>query len=413
MSRPLVQVRSVDGESSTVVPLPAVFLSPIRLDVVQQVHTNMAKNARQAYGVNVNAGKNNAALSWGTGRAVSRIPRVTGSGTSRAGQGAFGNMCRGGRMFAPNKTWRRWHRKISKGQRRFATVSALAASAVPSLLFARGHRVESIAEVPLVVADDDIYTITKTRDAIALLEEIAAIDDVDRVKTSRKIRAGKGKARNRRHTQRRGPLIVYSREDSSIVQAFRNIPGIELCHVTRLNLLQLAPGGHIGRFIIWTQSAFAQLDDIFGTFTKESKQKNGWKLPQPKMTNTDLSRLFNSDEVQSALRPKVFQSTLRPRKKNPLKNFGVMVKLNPYALTQKRRAILAARATKDARQKTVHRKRAGDKFLNEVLLAPMVSADYYDQYDAGEQYVDIKFTSRVYSMTSSSSEEEEVAVVEE
>lgn len=32
----------------------------------------------------------------------------------------------------------------------------------------------------------------------------------------------------------------------------------------RLNLLQLAPGGHLGRFCIWTKSAVEQLDKIFG-----------------------------------------------------------------------------------------------------------------------------------------------------
>jgi hypothetical protein len=41
-----------------------------------------------------------------TGRAVARIPRVSGGGTHRAGQAAFGNMCRSGRMFAPTKVWR-------------------------------------------------------------------------------------------------------------------------------------------------------------------------------------------------------------------------------------------------------------------------------------------------------------------
>ena len=29
-------------------------------------------------------------------------------------------------------------------------------------------------------------------------------------------------------------------------------------------MLQLAPGGHLGRFIVWTKSAFDQLDSIFG-----------------------------------------------------------------------------------------------------------------------------------------------------
>lgn len=32
--------------------------------------------------------------------------------------------------------------------------------------------------------------------------------------------------------------------------------------------MQLAPGGHLGRFIIWTKSAFDKLDSIFGTATK-------------------------------------------------------------------------------------------------------------------------------------------------
>ena len=70
---------------------------------VRSVHTGIAKNNRQPYAVKFEAGMQTAAESWGTGRAVSRIPRVPGGGTHRAGQGAFGNMCRGGRMFAPTK----------------------------------------------------------------------------------------------------------------------------------------------------------------------------------------------------------------------------------------------------------------------------------------------------------------------
>lgn len=52
----------------------------------------MAKNKRQAYAVNKLAGHQTSAESWGTGRAVARIPRVRGGGTHRSGQGAFGNV---------------------------------------------------------------------------------------------------------------------------------------------------------------------------------------------------------------------------------------------------------------------------------------------------------------------------------
>jgi len=112
---------------------------------------------------------------------VARIPRVPGGGTHRAGQGAFGNMCRGGRMFAPTKTYRRWHRKISKGQRRYATCSALAATAIPALVMSRGHRIESIPEVPLVIADTQIDPIKKTKEAVALLKSINAYEDCEKI----------------------------------------------------------------------------------------------------------------------------------------------------------------------------------------------------------------------------------------
>ena len=70
---------------------------------------------------------------------MARIPRVRGGGTHRSGQAAFGNMCRGGRMFAPTKIYRRWHRKVNLGTKRYAICSALAASGVPALLMARGN----------------------------------------------------------------------------------------------------------------------------------------------------------------------------------------------------------------------------------------------------------------------------------
>lgn len=68
-------------------------------------------------------------------------------------------------MFAPIKVWRKWHHRINKNQRRSATCSALAASALPSLVMARGHRIDTVAEVPLVVAND-IESVTKTKDAV-------------------------------------------------------------------------------------------------------------------------------------------------------------------------------------------------------------------------------------------------------
>lgn len=150
----------------------------------------MNKNARQAYSVYRHAGHQTSAESWGTGRAVARIPRVRGGGTHRSGQGAFGNMCRGGRMFAPTKTWRRWHRPINQNQRRYAVCSAVAASGLPALVMARGHKIEKLQEVP-VVCTNAIESVTRTKSAVQLLQKLNAYDDVQRCADSKQIRSGK------------------------------------------------------------------------------------------------------------------------------------------------------------------------------------------------------------------------------
>jgi len=285
---------------------------------------------------------------------------VPGGGTHRAGQGAFGNMCRGGRMFSPTKIWRRWHRKINLNQKRYALCSALAASALPSLVLARGHRIEQVAEIPLVIANESFTDVSKTRQAVALLQSIHAYADVDKVHDSRKIRRGKGKMRNRRRVQRRGPLIIYAKK-GPLVNAFRNIPGVELICVDRLNLLQLAPGGHLGRFCVWLKDAFERLDALYGSYKQPSKEKRNFRLPRPIMANPDLARVINSDEIQTRLRPVIKQRAFHIRKKNPLKNLGFMIKLNPYAKVQRRRQVLADKARASKKGAIIAAKRAETK----------------------------------------------------
>ncbi|KAJ1500747.1 hypothetical protein HMI54_008671 [Coelomomyces lativittatus] len=346
--RPVVSVYSHEKKKCVVdtIPFPSVFKAPIRPDIVLSVHTNIAKNKRQPYAVSRVAGHQTSAESWGTGRAVARIPRVSGGGTHRAGQAAFGNMCRGGRMFAPTKIWRRWHIKTNVNVKRTAIVSAIAASALASLVLARGHRINRIPEVPLVVANA-IQRFKKTKEAVQFLKFIGAYRDVEKVIKSKKLRAGKGKMRNRRYKLRRGPLVVYGKNEG-LARAFRNVPGVELASVHHLNLLTLAPGGQLGRFIIWTKSAFQELDNVFGTFTQSSKFKSGFSLPHSLMTQPDLARILSSDEIQSKLRRKGPRQPKRPRtqKKNPLKNYGVMVRLNPAAKVKSSTARLLKKKVK-------------------------------------------------------------------
>ena len=340
-TRPLVtEFDALTGKKTgKTFPLPAVFTAPIRSDIVHNVHRDMNKNHRQANGVNKFAGVMTSAESWGTGRAVARIPRVAGSGTHRSGQAAYGNMCRGGHMYSPKVTWRRWHRRIATNLRRYAVVSALAATAVPALVMARGHRIGSVPEVPLVLSVESLANIKKTKEAVKALKAVGVWADVERVINSKKVRPGQGKMRNRRHVQRKGPMIIY-KEAAPVYRAFRNIPGVELCKVSALNLLKLAPGAHLGRLVMWTSDAFAELDKLFGTYTEKGAKK-GFVLPRAKMTVTDLSRLIHSETVAKILTHKKKVAKF-PLKKNPLRNFAAMVKLNPYAAARRRSTVIAS-----------------------------------------------------------------------
>ncbi|GBO36663.1 60S ribosomal protein L4-B [Araneus ventricosus] len=87
-ARPLVTVYSETNErTGKNLRLPAVFKAPIRPDIVNFVHMNMAKNRRHPYAVSKEAGHQTSAESWGTGRAVARIPRVRWVEPHSSGQG--------------------------------------------------------------------------------------------------------------------------------------------------------------------------------------------------------------------------------------------------------------------------------------------------------------------------------------
>ena len=255
-----------DGLSVDKIDIPGIFYSSIRIDLLRFVHQSMSKNKRQPYSVSSKAGMKTSAKSWGTGRAVARVPRVPGSGTHRSGQAAIANFCRGGRIFAPTKIWRKWHHKINKNQRQQAIVSAIASTSIISLVLARGHNISRIPELPLVI-ESAIESITKTKDAVKTLTNLGIVYDI--IKKKKKIRAGKGKLRNRKFKNYKGPLFIY---DIS-ARAFINIPTFSICCFDSLNLLKLAPGGHVGRFCIWSYRSFLKLENLNKIYQKGSEKK--------------------------------------------------------------------------------------------------------------------------------------------
>lgn len=257
-------------------------------------------------------------------------------------------------MFAPLKIWRKWHRKVNVNQKRHAVASALAASACAPLVLARGHKVMDVPELPLV---SDSLNVDSTGALLKTICQLGATEDLNRVRLSKKMRAGQGKYRYSRFTMRKGPLIVYSDSDPMVRRTSRNLPGVDSCNVHRLNLLQLAPGGHLGRFVVFTKSAFEALDNIFGTYLKKGTEKSGYQLQRNSLECADLARIINSDQVQAKLRDVKTSVVLHDKcKKNPLKNRNMMQKLNPFSRTARANEIVATEARQKARAAALKQK---------------------------------------------------------
>ena len=65
--------------------------------------------------------------------------------------------------------------------------------------------------------------------------------------------------RGRKYKKRKGPLLVVSSE-CKLLNSGKNIPGVEIIEVSRLNAELLAPGCAAGRLTLFTEAAIDRLE---------------------------------------------------------------------------------------------------------------------------------------------------------
>jgi len=252
------KIFDLEGKATGKVRLPAVFKTPVRPDVIKRAVVAIQSRRFQPQGRNILAGKRTTAESMGVGHGISRVPRVKGRGQ----QAALAPGTVGGRAAHPPVVEKKIEKKIPRKETRLALRSAIAATASKETVASRGHVVDDVPDFPLVVVDG-IQDLKKSREAKEAFIQLGVWPDVYRVKESQKVRAGKGKMRGRRIKRAVGPLLVIT-ENAGVVEAARNIPGVEVVTVNDLNVELLAPGTHPGRLTIWTSSAFEKLDQLYG-----------------------------------------------------------------------------------------------------------------------------------------------------
>ncbi|MCW4010806.1 MAG: 50S ribosomal protein L4 [Candidatus Bathyarchaeota archaeon] len=253
------QVFSLEGKPTGQVALPPVFDTPLRPDVIKRAVLSIQSHRLQRQGRDPMAGKRTSAESRGTGMALARVPRQKGGG----GKAAFAPGTVGGRQAHPPTAETKIVKAISKKERRLALLSAIAATGSEETVASRGHEVEGVLAIPLVV-EDTLAGLTKTKEVEETLTNLGLLTDVYRVRESRNIRAGKGKHRGRKMKQAVGPLIVVAENKGSLAKAANNLPGVDVVAVKNLNAELLAPGTHPGRLTLWTNGAIEQLGKLYG-----------------------------------------------------------------------------------------------------------------------------------------------------
>ena len=129
-------------------------------------------------------------------------------------------------------------------------------TADPEAVKIRGHIFRQDLSFPIVV-EDEMDNIEKSRDAMIFLQSIGVWDDIERSKERTKIRAGRGKMRNRRYRTPKSILIVT--DNPARMRAFRSFPGIDVAYSENISISKLAPGGVGGRLVIYTESAFRKI----------------------------------------------------------------------------------------------------------------------------------------------------------
>ncbi|TFG14547.1 MAG: 50S ribosomal protein L4 [Promethearchaeota archaeon] len=256
-----VNIYGLDGKSKGLIEKSKIFSIKPRKDLIRKASKIYQSKNKQIQGRDKRAGLRNTAEGWGTGHELSRAPRLKGSGYPTARNVARVPFARGGRGAHVIVTKKKIKKNINKKTYRLSILSAISASGDIALIKEKGHIIEHIPEVPLVI-DDKIQTIRKTEQIYTTLCDLGLKEELIKIKKSKKIRSGKGKRRGRKYKRGKGILIVI-KDDFGITKASRNIFGVEIIRVEDLSIEDLAPGGEAGRLIIWTQAAFNELTNKY------------------------------------------------------------------------------------------------------------------------------------------------------
>lgn len=283
-------VISIDGKKISDIKLPEQFSAEVDNEIIKRAVLAIQSAKVQPKSNYLMAGRGNTSVYVGargkpaTHRGINvekaRKPRLKNRRFLISGNVAGIPGVVGGPKAHPPKIEKVWEEKINRKEKRRATNSAIAASANAELVKARGHIFPQGMAFPIVV-ESKFEQLAKTKDVAQVLEKIGLYNDVLKVKSKKRVRAGKGKKRGRVYKIGKSVLIVAA-NTGKLYKGARNIIGVEVIAAANLNANVLAPGTLPGRLTLYTEGAIREMAQGKQIYEKPGHEFNDFEKKERK-----------------------------------------------------------------------------------------------------------------------------------
>ncbi len=256
------KVYSKDGKEAKEITLPSCFNEEIREEIIRRAVLSDETKEYQPKGAYKFAGLETSAKYRGRKDAYGSLKNKGQAMLPREvrPKGLAGKVRRipsaySGRRAHPPKPEKIIIEKVNKKEYRKALFSAIAATAQPELIKARGHLYSGQAPI---IFSDDVLSLSKTKDVLFLLSNFIG-KDLSKAKQKRKKVTGIRKRKTRTKTPKSALIVIPK---NTIFKAALNLPGVDVIPVNKLRVKDFAPGTHPGRLTIYTEKALFEVGDL-------------------------------------------------------------------------------------------------------------------------------------------------------
>ena len=253
-----VPIYSADGSSTGKVELPKVFAEDVRDELIKRAVLSEESEEFQPKGVFYRAGLQTSARYIGRKEAYHSLKNRGGAMLPRElyPKGRIGRVrvvpwAVKGRRAHPPKVEKILVERINRKEKLKALRSAIAATARKEIV-SKKHIFPDVT-IPIIV-DEKCEGMKRTKDVFAFFEKIKISKDIERAMNGRKARTGRYGG-----TKTPRSVLIVSATAVPLLKAARNIPGVTVATVDKLQVRDLAPGGVPGRLTIWTKAALEAL----------------------------------------------------------------------------------------------------------------------------------------------------------